>query len=236
MLLSELFDYLRYGELSHLYMGGEDYDQVIAENVPKLVSHINLGLGALYKRFNIKKDSVFIEHKEGVDTYAIRSRYSVHNQDSSALVKYLMDIPDKRFQDDLIQILGIYNAEGEEFLINNNDEEHGVHLLQFDLIKFNQVIDGALFEIEYSAKHPKLEITTSLLPENVEIELPEMLLEPLVFFVTERVLSSMGGGNNFQEANHFLSKYELACQQIEIHGLLHKSGKSNERLHIGGWV
>jgi hypothetical protein len=51
MLLSELRSYLTYGEMS----------QIEPISLPKLISHINLGVIELYKRFLVKTSEVVIQ-------------------------------------------------------------------------------------------------------------------------------------------------------------------------------
>lgn len=236
MLLSEIFDSLRHGELGHMYMGGKEIDGIAAEDWPAIVSHINLGLSALHKRFPLKYDEVIIQQFEEIQTYYLRKQYALTNSNSNELIKYIMDSEYQPFKENVIKIETVYSEFGEERPINDNNDNRSVFTPQFDaIIKPYNCKENAM-SVVYRANHDKIIVTDDFNPDAIEVHLPITLIEPLLFFVANRVLNGMGAGNNIQEANHYLSKYELACAQIETYGLMNKEAASNIRLEKSGWV
>ena len=236
MLLSDIFNDLRHGELLHMYMGGSEIDGIAAEDWPKLVSHINMGLTALHKRFPIRFQEVIIQQYEEIQTYYLRSKYAVSNLLSNEPVKYLMDSDYEPFKDNVLKIESVFSEYGEERPINDDNNNRSVFTPQFDAVTKPYNVSENAMAVVYRANHDKIIVTDDFNPDAIEVDLPITLIEPLLFFVANRVLNGMGAGNNIQEANHFLSKYELACAQVEMYGLVNKESPSNIRLEKSGWV
>lgn len=236
MLLSEIFDSLRHGELGHMYIGGKEIDGIAAEDWPSIVSHINLGLTALHKRFPLRYEEVIIQQFEEIQTYYLRSKYALSNHSSLEPIKYIMDSEYQPFKDNVLKIENVYSEFGQERSLNDDKDTFTVYTPQFDaIIKPYNCKENAM-SVVYRANHDKIVVTDDFNPDAIEVNLPITLVEPLLFFVANRVLNGMGAGNNIQEANHYLSKYELACAQIETFGLINKEASSNIRLEKAGWV
>lgn len=236
MLLSEVFDNLRHGELLHMYMGGKDIDGIAAEDWPAIVSHINMGLTSLYKRFPLRYEEAIIQQFEEIQTYYLRKQFAVSNRESREPIKYIMDSDLQPFKGNVLKIENVYSEYGEERSLNDSNDTFTVYTPQFDaIIKPYNCKENAM-SVVYRANHDKIVVTDDFNPDEIEVNLPITLIEPLLFFVANRVLNGMGAGNNIQEANHYLSKYELACAQIELYGLVNKESASNHRLENSGWV
>ena len=60
MKLAEVFSQLAYGELSQVVLGEHAEGEVNESHYPALVAHLNLGLTALYTRFNLKEGRVTV--------------------------------------------------------------------------------------------------------------------------------------------------------------------------------
>jgi hypothetical protein len=87
------------------------------------------------------------------------------------------------------------------------------------------------------AKPEKIIIgTRAFNPDNVEVELPDSHLEPLLLFVASRVHNPIGMSNEFHAGNSYYAKYEASCQQIELLNLLVDQGSQNTRHAANGWV
>ncbi len=72
MYLQEIFDSLRYGELSQLAVGGAcENGDIDIEDKRKIASHVQLGLTALFARFRLKESRVIIKTHHRQHLYEI---------------------------------------------------------------------------------------------------------------------------------------------------------------------
>ena len=236
MLLSELFEFLRHGELRHMYLGGDETDGIKSEDFPAIVSHINMGLTALHRRFPLKFDEAIIQQYDELQRYYLRYRYAQTNVASTEPIKYIDDSIYKPFKENVLKIEAVYSEYGEEYPLNDRNQTYSVYTPSHDSIDipFNEKENAV--SVIYRANHDKIIVGEVFDPSVIEIDIPASLEEALLFFVANRVLNAMGAGNNIQEANHFLSKYELTCSQIEMYGLIGSTSTTNNRLENLGWV
>mgnify|MGYP001111559018 CR=1 FL=1 len=233
--LSDVFNELSYGELAHHFIGGKPTDGIAAEHWPEIISHINHGLTALYSRFPLKYCEAIIQQYEDIQTYYLRSKYAMSNQNSTSPVRYIMDSEFEPFTDNVIQIDSVYSEFGEKRTLNDETDIYTVYTPQYDaIVKPYNCKDNAM-AVVYKANHDRIKFDGVTPANEIEIDIPIILLEPLLFFITSRILNGMGGAN-VQEASMFTNKYELSCMQISNLGLINKESLSNYKLENNGWV
>jgi hypothetical protein len=236
MLLSNFFEQLTYGELAQLALGGRDITAIAAEDYPAIVSHINLGLTDLYKRFPLKTNEVIIQLYDHIQTYYLMSKYAATNADSSEPIKYIMDSVYQPFTDNVLRIEQVFNEMGEERTLNDENDPLTVLTPQFNAVTIPYNESSNAIAVVYRAAHDRIVVTDTFDPATVELTLPHYLVEALMLYVTARVLSSTGGGQNLNEASAFMARYELACRQVSDLNLLNTENTSNHRLEHNGWV
>lgn len=56
-------------------------------------------------------------------------------------------------------------------------------------------------------------------PSQVDLQLPDMYLEALVYFVASRVFNPVGMNQEFYSGDNYANKYEMECQRLEALGL-----------------
>lgn len=233
--LADIFNELSYGELAHHFIGGKPTDGIAAENWPEIISHVNHGLTALHSRFPLKYCEVIIQQYENIQTYYLRSKYAVSNTHSTSPIRYIMDSEFEPFTDNVIQIDSVYSEYGEKRSLNDDSDIYTVYTPQYDaIVKPYNCKDNAMSVI-YRANHDRIIFDGVTPAEDIEVDIPIILLEPLLFYVCARILNGMGGANT-QEANLFINKYEMACLQITNLGLINKESLSNHKLENNGWV
>ena len=71
--LQYLFDILAQGDLSQTKVGSEG--QIKEENYYKLLLATNLGLTELYKRFNLRQNTVQLQQHPDVNRYFLREEF-----------------------------------------------------------------------------------------------------------------------------------------------------------------
>jgi len=248
MKLQTIFDQLTFGELAQLSIGGATSGGIQPDRYPAVISHINLGLTALHKRFPIRENHVMVRLVPGVDSYVLASKYSELSTAGNVLVKYLVDTPQKRFKEDILKILQVIGDTGNGFSINDDHDPYSVHTPQYNILNvptkvveqlpdLPEIYRTSLLKVVYQANHELIKYDDcSIDPMFQEVELPITYLEPLLLFVAARLYTPTGMTNETNLGNTYAVKYEQACQDIENRGLAIDQLNQHGRFHLNGWV
>lgn len=223
MKLSEVFSQLAYGELSQLSLGTLTSGELSEDAHAPLLAHVNLGLTAIYKRFNLKEGRLVFPLSQSGNVYKLTVA-------------------------DLNKIERVYTSEGTELPLNDANSPLSCYTPQLNILRVPKKIvnkdrdlpekyqtDG--LEVVYRANHTKIEATGgTLTPETVELELPDTYLEALLYFVASRAHNPIGLVNEFNAGNNWAAKYEMECQRLEALNLEVDESNENTRLNKNGWV
>lgn len=223
MKLQEIFEQLAYGELSQIRIGQNDEGEVDETGYPTLVAHINLGLSALYRRFNLKERRLTFVVQEGVDTYKL-------------------DI------DDINKVEQVINDKAWSFSINDEGDPYSVFTPTLKTLVIPVAITGNSMDVPdnlksdsltviYRASHPILRVEAGYIdPFETEVELPYSHLEALLYFIASRVHNPIGMVNEFHAGSSWAAKYEQECQRLQVQNIHVDSVHQGDRLHRNGWL
>lgn len=234
MYLSDIFEQLTHGELAHITIGGNG-DEVLPSDYKKIIPHINLGLTELHKRFNVKLNEVIIDLYEHIQIYYLDQKYAQSNNDSTEPVKYISDSQFQPFRNDLLQILTVYNENGEELFLNDASQPYSVYTPSFNAIQIPYNYEENSLGVIYRATPDKIVYTPTIDPSTYWINLPNTLLEPLLYYIASRAFSVLNTDQNV-EGNNYMQKFEMSVQRIIDLGLMNKDTYINNRLELAGWV
>jgi hypothetical protein len=247
MNLKEVFDQLTFGELSQLSIGGNETGAIQTKNYDRMVAHTNLGLTALYKRFNLKEGRLTVELVPGRFTYPINSDYAEANDASTQAVKYIKDA-DSPFADDIHKIERVYGQTGYEFALNDEADPYSMFTPSAKVLRVPEiVVTGSIdmpdeiktteLEIVYRANHPKIIPDGIYLdPEEIYLELPDSHLEALLLFMAGRIHTPTGMSNEANMGNTYSAKYEQECMRLEQLNLRVDQFSQPDRIGRNGWV
>jgi len=238
MKLSEVFSQLTHGELSQLNLGGADSGAINASNYPNVISHVNLGLTTLYKRFPLKEGRVSFTLQAGRTTYPI---------DTDDDVLFIETASSPEFADDILKIEKVLTLDEFELSLNDSSNIYSCFTPSATVLRVPAAIaeqspnlPGELLTpsltLVYRANHPILVVKSGFNPARVSIELPYTHLEPLLYFIASRVNNPIGMTNEFHAGNSYAAKFEQACALIEQKNLVVDQGSQNTRLHKNGWI
>ncbi|MGH1461236.1 MAG: hypothetical protein ACRBB6_04290 [Neptuniibacter sp.] len=236
MLLSELFDLLTYGELSQVSIGGKNSGGIAAADYAKVVSHVNMGLTALYTRFPLRYDEVMIEQQDHLQTYYLQPQFAETNTESTEPFKYIKDSVYFPFLNNVIQIVNVFSEMGEERPINKSDDVLSVYVPKFNAVTIPYAMEGNTFSVLYKGNHEKIIVDGSFDPETVAVEIPEPLVEPLLIYIAGRIVGNMGSTDNLNASAQYKSRFELALLEVENLGLINNQDLNTDRLLRNGWV
>lgn len=220
MTLADIFNYLTTGELSQLSLGGASYGVIQPADYDKVVPHVNLGLTALYKRFNLKVGRYTVALLPDQESYTLPS--------------------------DVLKVEQVVTADQVPLLLNDSMDLYSVmtfsnQVLTVPLSIVNRVATlpeeykTSILRLTYRASHPKVELF-QFNPTTINIELPETHVEALLLFIASRVHNPVGMTNEFHTGNNYAAKYEAECKRLENDNLEIDQGASNTRLKRNGWA
>lgn len=234
MFLSDVFGSLTHGELAHLFMGGEDEAGIQVCDYPKVVSHINLGLSELYKRFPLKIGDVTIDLHDEIQTYYLDPRFAQTNVDSPEPIKYIRDSIYQPFKGGVNKIEQVFDELGRELFLNNKNEYWSVYTPSYNAVQVPWPEKENTLIVHYRADHDNI-LIPGLNPDTQEVKIPYGYLEALLFYVGSRVHTPMGGEHT-QEGNNYMTKFEQSCAKITELNLMNDDNTTNEKLDRAGWV
>lgn len=219
MLLSDVFEQLSYGELSQLAIGGAADGGIQQENYPSILAHVNFASTELHKRFKLQEQEEEITLVSGTNEYDITDVFTGR----------LLEISSVK----------IIDADGEDQYCTFTDKDSDYYLERpsFNkLIVTNELISlyDSIF-VTIQKDHVKLN------PDNIDLdttqlELPLVLLDPLVNFIAARAFMSLDGDNNIQRSDKYMQLYEVACQRVEGSKILEQTSIPQSKLEANGWV
>ena len=249
MKLAEIFAQLTHGELSQISLGGAAAGEVNASGYLQLVSHVNLGLTALHKRFQIKENRLILNLIEGVINYPLKSSYAVNGVESFVAVRTIQDTVLNPFKDDILKVERVYTDVDWELGLNNESDKYSVFTPAFNSLRIHKdLVDPSIslpdwlltesLTVVYRANHRILTADDDIdFPEDVEIDLPDSYLEPLLYFIASRIMNPIGSGQGeMNMGNNYAAKYEQACQALEVANLQIDQGSQRTNLQRNGWV
>jgi hypothetical protein len=238
ILLSELFNTLANSELLNLSLSATPTGALSAEHYPKVVSHINLGLTELYKRFNLLQTNLDLHQYEGVNTYYIRKEHMGDVLDMDD-VAYIAEDFDNPFKDNIVKVVDAYDALGNQLTLNDSNDVNSLITLSHDTIHFKEIDIPQVISLVCQCYHPKIAVTETFDPTTYKLYVPEFILEALFNYIAARVYRPMGSNSSGVDAGKsisFMQLFELSCQQIETLGLDTQTNKSSDSFSAGGWV
>lgn len=234
MLLQEIFDYLTYGELANFSVGGIDLGGIQPYDQPKIITNLNLGLVELYKRFPLVTDQLYLQQFEHISTYKLHSDYAQSNTASTQPYKYIADTVWEPFTDNILKIDGVFNEAGDEYPINEKYEAYSVFTPSYNILQIPFSQANNTLSVVFRAGPKKLPIV-GVDPTQVDVPIPDQLLEALVTFIVYKLHTSKGTGQT-SDAGIYYNKFERTVALVKDLGLEIEENDINERLTYEGWV
>ena len=235
MLLQDIYNQLSFGELRLLFMGSDPdnvSDGLPQDSFIKMLPHIQLGITALHKRFELKESQVTITRVGGQDVYVLTPGKALP----------------KAWANDLLQIKAVYGEFDSceyEIPLNNSGYMDSIRTIAFNTLQLPDDTEKAPWLLEttnlrvvYRANHPKIDSSiANAAPLITEIHLPDQYLEPLCYYVASRLYNPVGmTPGAMHEGNNFFQKYEMACQQLTDQGYEIKEDEYSDRFEQAGWA
>lgn len=238
MLLSEVFDHLTHGELSQINLPGKTGVGIDSSVHNIIVSHLNVALIALYKRFPLKQASISVQMYTGINKYILLPKFAV-NSGSSQPTKYILDTVDDPFTDNILKIERIITPDDiidNTIQFNNVNSTLGITTVDYNTINVPVPVSTDIMTVHYRAA-PSTIITAGLDPETTEIPITYALLEPLMYYIAYRAHSNRPSlDGNTDESAAYLQKFNVSVAMILNEGLVPTHNDNTVRELDSGWL
>lgn len=236
MLVEDLFRSLSFGELTNLAISGNGSGTIVESQQPKIINYTNEALLRLYSRFVLKENDVLVQLYEHITFYHLMPRFALNfapkTGEANEPIRYLLDLPQEPFKDEVIKVLTIYDGVGREIPLNDEEKHNSCFTPQAKVIQVPQPLDETFLSVRYQQKHPKLSGDKS-----EEITCPDILVGALTSYIAFKVFSHMNSADSTQKAQEFMGMYESLCAEATDRDLVNSStSQSNTRFSRGGWI
>lgn len=206
MTIDYVIEQAKYGELSQLglakYLKGTDAAE-LEDAERTIISHINLGLIEIYKRFALRIEETTVTLSENITLYTL----SVAN-----VGVYLNALPG-----DVNSVLAAYDEEGTELALNDETAVNGVNTPGYNTLQVPNPADGTAIVIIYNAAPDKITWVDDL--STVEAPIPPALLEALLHYIGYRAHGSVDGAINAENNTHYM-RFDASCNRVLNLGLI----------------
>lgn len=233
MKVKDFLQQIALGELSGSHLIDVDNYQLDEKHLPKVLHFLNQGLEYFYSNFPLRTNEVVIKLTNGITRYYLDSDYAFSND--SRFIKFIMDTPDRPFQDDVLHITEVVSTSGLVFTINDPNSDINVNIPEYNCIEVINNHQQQYLLIKYLANHPKIKLTETY-SSNVKIHIPSSFETALQTYVACLVYNSMGG-KHLNESNALFAKFKTLTEELKLTGIgtLTQSGV-NIKPQLRGWI
>lgn len=240
ILLKDIFNLLATGEFSNIALAVDGRGELQEKEYPKVVGHINLGLIELHKRFNLFQKELRLYVRPDIQRYYLRED-KVGSLNNMGKRVYILE-PDEEDENgflNIVEVTGAYDSTGESIDLNNRKSTPMINQVATDTLKITKVTSPTYIDIEYQAFPDKIVIDDDFDPEDVELNISDNIVEALLYYVAGRVYKPTGSNESTAGADKsasYDSKYELACQKLDLLGLETQCNDEENNFETEGWA
>lgn len=209
MNIEDLFEKLSYGPYSALYSGADGKGYIDEQAQPQVLSHANDALLKLYTKFDLYQKNIMVQMNEISTFYHLSSKFSPHNHESNERYRYILDMPEERFKDDVIRILNVYNSYGYLCPLNDDGNPYSLFTPQKNVLQVPRLMPQQILSVLYQARHPKLAVDDL----SQEILLPEVLTEAFIAYIAYKKYTNMDTEESTVKAQEHLAMFDRLCNE-----------------------
>jgi len=240
IILQDLFNTLATGVYANTSF--RDNDNLLKEeHYGKVVNSINLGIVEIYKRFK------FLENELSLHITPLTTNYYLR----PSRVAALLNIDENQYVEsstvdgflNIVKVTSVYDSNGVELKLNNTSsylsELPTVIELAPDILKITNFLLPQILSVVYQSYPNKITENDYVDPMSYELNIPEVIIDPLVSYIAAQTFKPTGANNSTANADKSASyeqQYELACQKLSMYGLSVQDSTDRETFDSNGWV
>lgn len=184
ILLDEFLYSLANSEMATRALGNSLQESIKPEAYPKVVDAVNRGVLRVCRELIIRKNKLKLHQQTGILRYYFKSEYAAELADIGGEYYIEEDIDDP-FQEDVLRPLTAKDSNGNTVYIDDEDYPYDFFTYRQEAIEIAAPCDEGrsaldIFEITYQAKHPKIVVAENFDPATVELDIPDVAIDPLI--------------------------------------------------------
>ena len=227
MKLTELFTSLALGELANSSYVELNQLELNKNQLHRVINAINQGLTLIHTHLPLRHNQIVIQIHDNIGTYYLDSRYAQSNTNSTAAIKFIMDTAFNPFKDDILNILGVFNLEGQQYPLNDQyaigslfTPDYNSLMIPLAMWKNHKVpyniVDKLV--IVYQADHPKIPLNEPL-SSQMEIHLSPIYQSMLQAYVAHLLHMHIGSEQSINQSNQYFAKFNSLIQTAKEQGI-----------------
>ena len=227
MKLTELFTSLALGELANSSYVELNQLELNKNQLHRVINAINQGLTLIHTHLPLRHNQIVIQIHDNIGTYYLDSRYAQSNTNSTAAIKFIMDTAFNPFKDDILNILGVFNLEGQQYPLNDQyaigslfTPDYNSLMIPLAMWKNHKVpyniVDKLV--IVYQADHPKIPLNEPL-SSQMEIHLSPIYQSMLQAYVDHLLHMHIGSEQSINQSNQYFAKFNSLKQTAKEQGI-----------------
>lgn len=204
MKLSLVLAQARAGELAGL--------SKVDKTDEKLVGYINLGLIALYNRFQLSTDEAIIRLRPDIP----KNIYTFNSTDADVTVNgHAMT------DDEFMSIAAAYEEDGTDIPINHEGNPKSLFTVSYNQVQVPLLASSGFISVIYRKNPTLVTYVDNGQGDAVDtdIPLPMQLLEVLLHYMGYRAHGAVDGNIQAENNTHY-TRYLAACHAVDMTGVL----------------
>ena len=233
MQIKDLYRNLSHGVLKNLTMSGEGSGDIREKDRGSVILAANESLLRIYSRFMLREKDVLIQQQVGITNYHLLKRFATFTEDSTETKRYILDMGLEPFEEDVIKILTVYNSDGYQMPLNDNEAAYSLFTPQANVLQVPNPEPDKALSVLYQARHPELVATKLEQP----IELPDVLHGAFYAHIGFQIYEAMGTAEAQGRAMGLFQQYQMITDDALANDSVQTSiSTSNSRFEKRGWV
>lgn len=220
MQVSDLYRSLSFGELSNLAMSNEGNGTIREQDKPRIILYANEALLRLYSRFVLRERDLLVRMYRHITNYHLIPRFAVHGGATMNVepIRYIVDLPNEPFEDEVLMILAVFNSDGSKLPLNDEHQLLSVFTPQQNVLQVPVPEHGKMLSVSYQCAHQKL---TSEVDGYIFV--PEALKGAFTAYIAYKVFSHMNTQESTAKAQEHMAVYDSICTELETKNTLSTS-------------
>lgn len=209
MLASQVIALARSSELKKLNVKDDD---------AAILGFLNLAILEIHKRFNLIQGEALVTMVDGTNSYTI------DESDTNVTVDFSMD--------DLLVINKVYNYDGQDLPLNDEESDHSVATPRYNVIEVPDIVLTPDEELSVIYRASPKFLTDAAIDS---VPLPSQFLEPLLLYIGYKAHASIKGGMQ-DENNLQYQRFDKSCRKLKVEGLYTEDALSSHKFYDRGFV
>lgn len=203
MLVSNIINDLKYGELRNFNLGDSSEEGLFPVHYTMMINLINQGILDIYSRVPLMFKEIFIQPRTNMTIYRLLKKHAVSDTTPN-VPKFILDSVEEPFHGNIIKIHAIFNKTGCMYTLNDTAICDSIFVTGMDTIQVPDPSDTEPLSIIYRT-YPKEIFENGDITQ--EIDLPAVYKQALLHFIVAKCHLSRAHMDSEMKESTYMNKY-----------------------------